>query len=88
MAGIPTDYEVDGRGHVHHGDALTALTGRDANASDCAFFDGFAPPRIDSLHGRVRTGGVLVGATLHNSRNQWTPEWCQHWHPGSGAEPA
>jgi predicted O-methyltransferase YrrM len=90
MEGIPADYEVDGRGHVHHGAALTVLTGLDANASDFAFCDGFAPtPQlIDGLHRRVRTGGVLVCANLHNSRNQGTPECCQPWQPVSGAGPA
>jgi predicted O-methyltransferase YrrM len=84
------DDTVDARGHVHPGDALTVLTGLDANASDLAFFDGVAPPPslIDGLHRRVRTGGVLVYANLYNSRNQCTPECCQHWSLGSGAGPA
>jgi len=90
MEGIPADYEVNDRGHVHHGDALTVLTGLGANASDLAFCDGFAPtPQlIEGLHWRVRTGGVLVGANLHDSRHQCTPECGQPWPPVRGAGPA
>lgn len=87
MEGIPTDFEVDDRGHVHHGDALTVRTGLDATASDLAFCEGVAPtPQlIAGLHRRVRTGGVLVWATLPNSRKQGTPECCQYWQAVSGA---
>jgi hypothetical protein len=90
MAGIPGDYEVDSRGHVRHGAALTAFTGLDANASDLALFAGGAPTpqRLEGLHRRVRIGGVLVCANLYNSRHPWAPECGQHWLPGSGAEPA
>jgi hypothetical protein len=84
MEGIPGDYEVDPRGPVHHGEALLSL---DADTSDLAFFAGVAPPPqlIAGLHRRVRTGGVLVGANLPNSRNPWMPEYRQHWPPVSGA---
>jgi hypothetical protein len=84
MAGIPEDYEVDHRGHVHHGEARLS---RDADTSDLAFFAGVAPPPqlIEGLHRRVRTGSVLVGANLPNSRNPWTPECCHHRPSVSGA---
>ena len=90
MDSTSADYEVDDRGHGHHGDALTGLKGRDAHVSERAFFAGFVPPSslIADLHGRVRSGGVLVGANRHTSRNQGTPECCQHWQPLSGAGPA
>jgi hypothetical protein len=90
MAGVPEDYEVDHRGHVHRGDAPTVLTGLDANASDRALFYGLVslPHLIGGLPRRVRIGGVLVYTNLCNSRNRRTPECCQDWPPLSGAGPA
>ena len=61
-----SDYAMDGRVQVHHGDALTVLDTLDADAYDLAFFDGFAPTPelIDGLRRRLRVGGTLVCANL------------------------